>query len=84
MTLSRFIRISEVQRIVGLSNRRIYKLISDGQFPKPVPVSAHTVAWLEEELAEWKASRIALRDSGQFTKFAANGRHAIAIAELCE
>ena len=82
MSLQRFIRLTELVKIVGLSERQIYKLLNKSEFPRPVPIGRHSIGWLESEVDDWMKIRIAMRDSGQFTKFTASGRHAI--AELCE
>lgn len=53
------IRRKEVERLTGLSRSRIYDLMKQGAFPKPVALGAMSVAWLEVEIHEWIASRIA-------------------------
>jgi prophage regulatory protein len=53
------IRRNEVERLTALSRSRIYALMAAGEFPKPVTLGAMSVAWLETEVREWIASRIA-------------------------
>lgn len=53
------IRRREVERLTALSRSRIYDLMKQGAFPKPVSLGAMSVAWLEIEIREWIASRIA-------------------------
>jgi len=36
-----------------------------GEFPKPIPLSPHRIAWLEEEIDAWLAERAARRDSAR-------------------
>lgn len=55
------IRRKEVERLTALSRSRIYDLMKQGTFPKPVALGAMSVAWLEIEIREWIASRIADR-----------------------
>lgn len=55
------IRRKEVERLTALSRSRIYALMAAGDFPKPVQLGAMSVAWLEIEVHEWIASRIADR-----------------------
>lgn len=55
------IRRKEVERLTALSRSRIYDLMKQGTFPKPVTLGAMSVAWLEIEIREWIASRISDR-----------------------
>ncbi|MDE9563540.1 AlpA family transcriptional regulator [Xenorhabdus bovienii] len=53
-----FIRLPEVQRRTGYSKAWIYKLISDGAFPKQVKIGPRSVAFIESEIDDWIAQRI--------------------------
>jgi len=53
------IRRREVERLTALSRSRIYHLMKQGDFPKPVQLGTMSVAWLETEVREWIAHRIA-------------------------
>lgn len=53
------IRRKEVERLTALSRSRIYDLMKQGKFPKPVRLGKMSVAWQETEVREWIASRIA-------------------------
>lgn len=53
------IRRKEVERQTTLSRSRIYELIQRGAFPKPVRLGPMSVAWIEAEVQQWIASRIA-------------------------
>lgn len=53
------IRRPEVERLTALSRSRIYDLMRQGAFPKPVALGSMSVAWLEVEIHEWIAARIA-------------------------
>jgi prophage regulatory protein len=61
--VERIMRRSEVERSVGLKRSSIYAGIAAGTFPGPVPLGKKAVGWLESEIAEWQAARIAERDS---------------------
>lgn len=52
-------RMNEVCHQVGLSRSTIYRLIDDGDFPKPIPLGKKSVGFLSSEIAEWKEQRIA-------------------------
>ncbi|PHM53884.1 helix-turn-helix transcriptional regulator [Xenorhabdus sp. KK7.4] len=54
-----FIRLPEVQRRTGYSKAWIYKLISAGEFPKQVKLGSRSVAFVESEIDNWIAQRIA-------------------------
>jgi prophage regulatory protein len=49
----RILRRPEVVSVVGLGTTKLYELISEGKFPKPVKLSARSVGWLESEVQEW-------------------------------
>ncbi|WP_416776476.1 helix-turn-helix transcriptional regulator [Xenorhabdus budapestensis] len=53
------IRLPEVQRRTGYSKAWIYQLISDGAFPKQVKIGPRSVAFIEAEIDDWIAQRIA-------------------------
>ena len=53
------IRRKAVERLTGLSRSRIYALMAEGDFPKNISLGAMSVAWLEIEVREWIANRIA-------------------------
>lgn len=56
-----FIRLDRVKARTGLSRSTIYAYIQDGRFPAPVTISTRCVAWVEDEINEWIATRIAAR-----------------------
>jgi prophage regulatory protein len=55
------IRRKRVEELTALSRSRIYDLMQQGKFPKPVSLGAMSVAWLEIEVREWISSRISDR-----------------------
>lgn len=58
----RIIRLKAVIDSTGIARSTIYKLIGEGEFPKPVPLVGRTVGWVESEVREWIRGRIAQRD----------------------
>ena len=65
---SRLVRINEVMKRVGISKSTIYLYMERGEFPRPVPVGKRSVAWVESEIDEYIAARIAEgRGSREFT-----------------
>lgn len=60
----RIIRLKDVTDSTGIARSTIYKLIGEGEFPKPVPLVGRTVGWVESEVQEWIRGRIAQRDLG--------------------
>ena len=53
------IRRKEVERQTSLSRSRIYALMQEGLFPSCVPLGSMSVAWVESEIQEWIAARLA-------------------------
>ncbi len=64
MRIIRIIRLKEVLHLTGLARSTVYKYISEEKFPKPVPLGARVVGWVEEEVEEWVLARIEERDLG--------------------
>lgn len=58
----RIIRLKEVIDSTGLARSTVYKYVSDGSFPKPVPLGDRSVGWVESEVHEWILARIEQRD----------------------
>ena len=50
-------RRPEVESLTGLSRTTIYKLMSSGDFPRPVRLTKKAVAWPESTIAAWLESR---------------------------
>lgn len=58
---TRFLRLPEVERRVGLRRSSIYERVSRGSFPQPVKLGSVSV-WLEGEIEQWLTARVAERD----------------------
>ncbi len=60
----RLLRKTPTAEKVGYSAGYLMKLVSEGKFPKPVPAEiGHHVFFLEHEVDEWIAGRMAARDA---------------------
>ncbi|EIZ2109303.1 AlpA family transcriptional regulator [Salmonella enterica] len=59
---SNLIRLPRVLEKTGFSEPWIYRLMSQKRFPRPTKLGRRAVAWVESEVDEWIAERIAARD----------------------
>ncbi|VVP18973.1 hypothetical protein PS870_03720 [Pseudomonas fluorescens] len=59
---NRLLRRRQVEEKTGKSRAAIYADIRAGIFPAPVPIGANSVAWLEAEIDQWIANRLAERN----------------------
>jgi prophage regulatory protein len=53
----RLLRINEVLNIVQVSRPTIYRLVSKGEFPRPVCIGASRL-WPETEINQWMTDRL--------------------------
>jgi prophage regulatory protein len=51
--MAQLLRLPQVMDRVGLRVTRLYELIGDGSFPKPIRLGERAVAWLESEVDAW-------------------------------
>lgn len=56
------LRLRDVKSRTGKSTSGIYADMASGKFPKPFPLGARAVGWLESEIDSWIEARIAARD----------------------
>ena len=49
----RYIRMSAVLEITGLSRTTIYSKIAAGMFPRPIRLSKRCARWSETEVLDW-------------------------------
>ena len=54
----RLLRFGEVRQRTGLSRSTIWRMERSGSFPRRVQVSINVVAWREDEVAAWIASKL--------------------------
>ena len=63
------LRLPTVRARTGLGRSTIYRLIDEGQFPRPVQLGGTTlVAWVQSEVDGWIAERIAAPRAGRQRK----------------
>ena len=53
------LRLPTVKARTGLSRSTIYLRIAEGNFPPPISLGARAVGWIETEVNDWVARRIA-------------------------
>lgn len=63
--IMKLLRLKAVMEATGLGRSSIYKFIAQGTFPKPVPLGDRAVGWVDHEIEEWIADRVADRDRSQ-------------------
>lgn len=59
----RDLRISEVEKRVGLKRSAIYARIRRGEFPAPIHDGPRCARWPESEIEKYQAARIMARDT---------------------
>ncbi|HAT8315137.1 TPA: helix-turn-helix transcriptional regulator [Legionella pneumophila] len=52
------LRLPTVKKRVGMSRSNIYKLMSEGLFPKSISIGIRAVGWIESEINEWIEQQI--------------------------
>lgn len=55
----RLVRMIEVERQTGISRSQLYRLMTAGDFPRPVPLYGRSKAWVESQVQAWITARIA-------------------------
>lgn len=56
------LRLPIVKSRTGLSRSTLYLLMSEGKFPKPLPLGTRAVGWLESDVQDWVEHRIKARN----------------------
>ncbi|MER8699703.1 AlpA family phage regulatory protein [Mesorhizobium sp. M1273] len=59
---SDLLSISDVKKLVGLSESAIYRGVGSKTFPKPVKFGPKMNRWIKAEIEQWFTDRIAERD----------------------
>ena len=53
----RLLRRREVERLTSMSRSSIYRLMQEGEFPRPVRVGPSAVRWKLSDISAWIESR---------------------------
>ena len=61
----KIIKLTEVKKLTTLSSATIYRLISNGQFPRQIKLSERSSGWVLTEVLEWIDNKINQRDGGE-------------------
>ncbi len=56
---------AEVTKRTSISRTHIWRLVTAGEFPAPVKIVGRRSGWVESEVDDWIAERIAARDTGR-------------------
>ena len=51
--MKRYYRRPTVEEMLGLSRSTIYRMMQDGEFPRPVKIGRRAVGWSSEEIESW-------------------------------
>ena len=61
----RLLSMRDVLARLCMSKSRLYRSINCGEFPRPVPIGRHRVAFVEAEVENWITERMKARDQGE-------------------
>jgi prophage regulatory protein len=56
---TRVLRRPIVEEVTGLRRSTIYAAIAAGTFPRPIHLGPRAVGWLESDVDQWLAQRVA-------------------------
>lgn len=60
--IQRLIPLNDVQARVPYSRVQLWRLERQGNFPRRVKLGANRIAWVEAEIDDWIADRLAQRE----------------------
>ena len=55
----KLLRLPQVKAITGLSKSSIYTRISEGTFPKQIPLGPRLVVWVDSGIQKWITEQVA-------------------------
>lgn len=59
--VTRFLRLPDVMKMIGLGRSKIYQMIKSGEFPRPRKLGRRVSVWLLEEVQLWMEERMCLQ-----------------------
>jgi prophage regulatory protein len=63
--LQKILRLPALLEVSGLKRSEIYAQMTEGKFPKSIPLGKRAMGWIEEDIIEWQRARIAARDASR-------------------
>jgi prophage regulatory protein len=54
----KLLRLPQVKSTTGLSKFTIYARITEGTFPKQIPLGLRLVVWVESDIQNWIAEQV--------------------------
>ena len=54
----KLLRLPQVKSVTGLSKSSIYARISEGTFPKQIPLGPRLVVWVESDIQNWISEQV--------------------------
>ena len=56
----KLLRLPQVKATTGLSKSSIYARISEGTFPKQIPLGPRLVVWVESDIQNWITEQVSV------------------------
>ena len=53
MTIPHLMRRSQLEERLGLTRSSIYKMMDDGEFPRPMKIGKRAVGWRADDVEHW-------------------------------
>lgn len=66
--MTRILRQRQVCECVGYSPMHLWRLEKAGRFPRRIKLGPNSVGWLESEIEDWIAARVAERDKARLPR----------------
>lgn len=63
MNKYKVVRMPGLEDMTGLKRSKLYELMKENLFPKPIRLFGRSSGWLEFEVNNWIAQRISERDT---------------------